>query len=130
MSTRFAYRRPRVPANAPTAAKPTRSQATPAASLPKPPLHAQKDAFKEVSVFNAGGAGRITISIPAGEYEHMASFANESHAAVESACMEASKALSKESDRTWNETVASGAMSILMDAFASKRKAKPGRSAG
>ena len=130
MTARFAYRRPKPPANALVAAKLTRSPATPAASLPKESLPALKDAFTEVCVFQAGGAGRITISIPAGEYEHMASFANESHAAVESACMEASKALSKESDRTWNETVASGAMSILMDAFASKRKAKPGRRAG
>jgi hypothetical protein len=80
-------------------------------------------------VYKAGGDGRTTISIPAGEYEHMLSFAGESDGAVEKACLVASKALSKKSDRTWSETVASGAMNDLMTTFASKCKVKPGRKA-
>ena len=129
MTARFAYRRTTLPAKTLATAKPTRSPAMPAASLPEGSLPAQGDAFKEVSVYKAGGAGRITIAIPMGEYEHMLSFAGESHAAVEKACLVASKALSKESDRTWSETVASGAMNDLMTTFASKCKVKPGRKA-
>ena len=129
MTARFAHRRIEAPTKAPAAAKPTRAPVAPAASLPEGSLPAQKDAFKEVSVFQAGGAGRITILIPMGEYEHMRSFAGESDEAVESACRTASKALVAESDRTWSETVASGAMVELMCAFASRRKLTPGRSA-
>lgn len=128
MTARFAYRRPKPPAKAPAATKPTHSLATPAAALPKDPLPALKDAFKEVSVYQAGGVGRTTILIPMGEYEHMKSFAGESHAAVESACVEASKVLAREEDRNWGDTVSSSAMESLMDSFVSRRKTKPGRS--
>ena len=123
MTARFAYRRPKPPANALVAARLIRSPATPAASLPKDLLLAQKDAFKRVRVFGADGAGRTTISIPVGEYEHMLSFAGESVAAVESVCLEASKVIAAEADRTRSETVASGAMLQLMAVFQSKCKA-------
>ena len=129
MTARFAYRRPKAPAKAGAPAKPTLSPAMPAASLTEGALPALKDAFKEVSVHNAGGAGRTTILIPTGEYEHMLSFAGESDAAVESACMETSKVLAEERDRTWSETVASGAMLELMLAFQGRRKVMPRRKA-
>lgn len=115
-------------AKAPAVAKPTPAPATPAAALPEGSLPAQEDAFKEVSVYQAGGAGQTTISIPVGEYEHMLSFAGESHEAVESACVAASRVLEPLKGDTWTETVAAGAMLALMEAYHSKRKAKPGRS--
>ena len=127
MTARFAYRRGRTSAKAPAAAKPTRSPATPAAALPEASLPAQKDAFKVVSVYKAGGAGRITVAIPMGEYEHMLSFAGESPAAVESACLAASKVLELQEGTSWAELVASGAMLELMLAFQARRKFKPGR---
>jgi len=127
MTARFSYRRARAPAKTAAGAKPTRAPATPAASLPKDPLPALKDAFKEVCVWNAGGVGRSTILIPTGEYEHMKSFAGESDAAVESACMEASKVLELQEGTSWAELVAGGAMLELMLAFQARRKFKPGR---
>ncbi len=127
MTARFAYRRPKALANAVAAAKPARTPALPAASLPKGSLPAPRAAFKEVSVFHAGGVDRTNILIPMSEYEHMKSFAGESDAAVESACLEASKVIAAEADRTWSETVASGAMLQLMAAFQSKRKAQSRR---
>lgn len=129
MSSRFAYRIPRVPAKTLAAAKPARPPALPAASLPKDPLPAQRDAFKEVSVYKAGGAGGTTISIRVGEYEHMLSFAGESDAAVESACVAASKIAAEENDQTWGEIVSSCAMNSLMNAYASRFKVKPRRKA-
>lgn len=127
MTARFAYRMPRVSANTPAAAKPARAPATPAASLPEGSLPAPRDAFKQVCVCKAGGVGQTTISIPISEYEHMLSFAGESHAAVESACLAASKIAAEEKDQTWAETVGSCAMSSLMTTFASRCKVKPGR---
>ena len=127
MTARFAYRRPQPPAKVPAAAKPRRSPALPAASLPEGSLPAPKAAFKEVSVYEAGGAGHTTILIPTGEFEHMLSFAGESHAAVESACLAASKIAAEEKDQTWGETVGSCAMSSLMTTFASRCKVKPRR---
>ena len=124
MSSRFAYRIPRVPAKALAAAKPARTRASPAASLPKASLPAPKDAFKEVSVFIAGGAGRTTIAIPVGEYEHMLSFAGESVAAVEKACLEASLDLKPLEGSSWTEFVAGGAMLELMLKFHGRSKAK------
>ena len=129
MATRLAYRRARAPAKAPTAAKPTCAPATPAAPLPKGALPALSDAFKKVCVYGADGVGRTTISISISEYEHMLSFAGESQEAVEKACVEASKVLAEERDRTWSETVASGAMLELMCTFASSRRVKPRRKA-
>jgi hypothetical protein len=129
MTARFAYRRPRTPAKAPTAAKPTRTPATPATSLPKGALPAQRDAFKKVCVCRAGGAGRITIAIPISEFEHMLSFAGESHGAVENACVEASLVLEPQEGETWTETVGAGAMLELMLAYQARRKVKPGRKA-
>jgi hypothetical protein len=129
MTARFAYRRARASAKATAAAKPTRTPATPATSLPKGGLPARRDAFKEVCVFRAGGAGRTTISIPISEYEHMLSFAGESHAAVEKACVEASLVLELMEGEAWTETVGAGAMLELMLAFQARRKAKPGRKA-
>jgi hypothetical protein len=129
MTARFAYRRARTPAKAPAAAKPTDAPALPAAPLPKDPLPAQKDAFKKVCVYTAGGVRRTTISIPMGEYQHMLSFAGESDEAVSSACLAASKVLAAERERTWSETVSSAAMLELMCAFQSQRKAKAGRNA-
>jgi hypothetical protein len=129
MTARFAYRRARTPAKAPAAAKPARAPALPAAPLLKDPLPAQKDAFKEVCVRNAGGVGRTTISIPISEYEHMLSFAGESHAAVARACVEASLVLEPLEGSSWTEVVAGGAMLELMLKFQGRRKAKPGRKA-
>ena len=129
MTARFAYRRARTPAKAPAAAKPTDAPALPAAPLPKDPLPAQKDAFKDVCVFRAGGVGRTTISIPMGEFEHMMSFAGESHAAVENACVEASLVLEPLEGSSWTELVAGGAMLELMLKFQARRKVKPGRKA-
>ena len=130
MTARFAYRRAKVSAEVLASAKPSRSTATPAAPLSKEPLPAQEDAFKQVRVFLPGGAGRTTISIPQGEFEHMLSFANESHATVDNACLAASRVLEPpEGDsRAWAEVVAAGAMLALMEAYHSKRKAKPSRS--
>ena len=127
MTARFAYRRARAPAKTPAAAKPTRAPATPAAALPKGALPAQGDAFKKVRVSRAGGAGRTTILVPMGEYEHMLSFAGESDVAVESACMVASKLAVEETERTWGEIVSSFAMNSLMNSYASRFKVKPWR---
>ncbi|MDE2071753.1 MAG: hypothetical protein KGI70_03440 [Patescibacteria group bacterium] len=90
-------------------------------------MPALRDAFKEVRVSRAGGAGRTTIFIPRGEYEHMLSFADESDVAVESACLEASLVLDLMDGETWTETVGAGAMLELMLAFQARRKVKPGR---
>src|ERR1017187_2800618 len=128
MTARFAYRRTTLPAKPLAAAKPTRSPATPAAALPEGPLSAQGDAFKQVSVYKAGGVGRTEILIPMGEYEHMLSFAGESQEAVEKACVEASLVLEPIEGSSWTELLAGVAMLALMDAFHAKRKAKPGRS--
>jgi hypothetical protein len=103
--------------------------ATPAAALPKESLPAQENAFKKVCVYRAGGAGRTTISIPVGEYEHMLSFAGESDAAVENACVDASLVLEPQEGETWAETVGAGAMLELMLKFQGRRKVKPGRKA-
>ncbi|HUX23440.1 MAG TPA: hypothetical protein VMV87_02380 [Burkholderiales bacterium] len=129
MTARFAYRRARAAAKTPAAAKPTRAPARPAASLPKGALPALRDAFKKVRVSRAGGAGLATIFIPWGEFEHMRSFADESDEVVENACVAASKFVAEESDRTWSETVASGAMLELMLAFQGRRKVMPRRKA-
>lgn len=129
MTARFAYRMPRVSARARAAAKPTGVPATPAAALPKESLPAQENAFKKVCVYRAGGAGRTTISIPVGEYEHMLSFAGESDAAVENACVDASLVLEPQEGETWAETVGAGAMLELMLKFQGRRKVKPGRKA-
>lgn len=129
MTARFAYRMPRASAKASAAAKPARTPALPAASLPKDPLPALRDAFKDVCVFRAGSAGRTTISIPLGEYEHMLSFAGESDAAVENACVDASLVLEPQEGETWAETVGAGAMLELMLKFQGRRKVKPGRKA-
>lgn len=128
MTARYAYRRARAPAKVPAAAKPTRTPATPAAPLPKGALPALRDAFKEVCVYKAGGIGRTTISISISEYEHMLSFANESQEAVESACVEASLVLGPMEGSSWTETVEAGATLALMEAYHSKRKAKPRQS--
>ncbi len=127
MTARFAYRRPRTPAKAPAAAKPARSPALPAAALSKGPLPAQKDAFKQGCVSRAGGVGRTSIAIPLGEFEHMKSFAGESHAAVEKACVEASLVLEPQEGISWTELVAGEAMLALMLKFQGRRKVKPGR---
>ena len=80
-------------------------------------------------MFRAGGTGRTTILIPVGEYEHMLSFAGESDAAVESACVEASLVLEPLEGSSWTEVVAGGAMLALMLKFQGRRKVKPGRKA-
>jgi hypothetical protein len=127
MTARFAYGLPRVSAKTLAAAKPARTPAAPAASLPKPPLPALKDAFKEMTVFQAGGASRTTIAIPRGEYEHMLSFADESVSAVENACLEASLVLEPLEGSSWTEVVAGEAMLALMLKFQGRRKTKPER---
>jgi len=127
MTTRFAYRRSKAPAKTPAAAKPTRSPKTQAAALPKGAMPALSDAFKQLCVYEAGGAGRSTILIPTGECEHMLSFAGESDEAVESACMAASKIAVEEKEQTWGEIVSSFAMNSLMNSYASRFKVKPWR---
>ena len=78
-------------------------------------------------MFRAGGVGRTTILIPMGEYEHMKSFAGDSDAVVENACVEASLVLEPQEGISWTELVAGEAMLELMLAFQARRKFKPGR---
>jgi hypothetical protein len=64
-----------------------------------------------------------------GEYEHMLSFAGESHETVEKACVEASLVLERETmvGSSWTELVAGEAMLALMLKFQGRRKTKPER---
>jgi hypothetical protein len=64
-----------------------------------------------------------------GEYEHMLSFAGESVAAVEKACLEASLDLEPLEGSSWTELVAGGAMLELMLKFHGRCKTKPGPNA-